>query len=83
MAVTFRIMPEGTDVDLNEIRKGLEGALGGGLKEVVDKPVAFGLVALEAVLLLEDAGGQLERSEEAIRALKGVSSVETLSVDLL
>lgn len=83
VAVTFRIMPEGTDVDLNEIRKGLEGALGGGLKEVVDKPVAFGLVALEAVLLLEDAGGQLERSEEAIRALKGVSSVETLSVDLL
>lgn len=83
VAVTLRIMPDGPDTDLEGVRKGLTEALGERLREVVERPVAFGLVALEAVLVLEDAAGELERSEEAIRDLAGVGSVETLSVDLL
>ncbi len=83
VAVTFKIMPEGPGTDLEEIRLGLRTAFEGALREVVERPVAFGLVSLEAIVVLDDAGGLLERSEQTIGALAGVSSVETLSVDLL
>lgn len=76
-------MPTGTQADLDVIRRGLRQAFGADLREVVEKPVAFGVVALETMILLDDAGGLIEDSEKAIMALQGVSSVETLSVDLL
>ncbi len=83
VAVTFRIMPVDVEADLDEIKKGLEAAFGSDLREVVQVPVAFGLSALETIVLLDDVGGQMEESERNIKTLKGVSSVETLSVDLL
>ncbi|MCJ2531732.1 MAG: hypothetical protein LN413_05435, partial [Candidatus Thermoplasmatota archaeon] len=55
----------------------------GDLRDLVEKPVAFGLVGLEAIVLLDDAEGRLEGAEEMIRGLEGVGSVETLSVDLI
>ncbi len=83
VAVTFRIMPEDAEVDLKAVTKGLQEAFGEDLRDVVETPVAFGLVALETMVLMDDAGGLIEESEKSIQALKGVSSVETLSVDLV
>jgi elongation factor 1-beta len=83
VAVTFRIMPEEAGSDLHAIKEGLKRALGPDLRDVAERPVAFGLVALEAIVVLDDAGGELERSEKAVRDVDGVSSVETLSVDLI
>ncbi len=83
VVVTFRAMPSGPDVEISAIRTALHAFFGENLRDLVEKPVAFGLVGLEAVVLLEDAGGRLEAAESAIRGLEGVGSVETLSVDLV
>ncbi len=76
-------MPVEAKADMKAIKEGLSQAFSENLREVVERPVAFGLVALEAIVVMEDAGGQLDRSEETIKNLPGVGSVETVGVDLL
>ncbi len=83
VVVTFRAMPSGPEVETSTIRAALHAFFGEDLRDLVEKPVAFGLVGLEAVVLLEDAGGRLEAAESAIRGFEGVGSVETLSVDIV
>lgn len=83
VAVTFRIMPEHVDVELGGITNGLRKAFGSALKEVAERPVAFGLVSLEAIIILDDAGGEMEGAETSIQSLEGVGSVEVQSADLL
>jgi len=44
-----------------------------------EEPVAFGLVALIAhVVLPEDAAGHMEQVEEAIRSIDAVSEIQVL-----
>ncbi len=76
-------MPDDAESDLGRIGETLRDAFGDDLREVVERPVAFGLVALEAIVVMDDTGGELDRSEEAVKGIQGVSSVETVSVDLL
>ncbi len=83
VAVGLRIMPEDAGVDLAALRERVRASFGQELRDVAERPVAFGLVALEAVLLLEDTEGRLEAAEDLLRGLEGVGNVETLSVDLL
>lgn len=72
--VTFKVMPTGVDVNLDELEK--------RIKEVVQptgikrEPIAFGIVAIRVTKLVPDAGGELDKVENALRALEGVSEVE-------
>jgi elongation factor 1-beta len=46
-----------------------------------EEPIAFGLVALIAHILVPDSGGdELDKVEEALKGVKGISQVETLLV---
>ena len=46
-----------------------------------EEPIAFGLVALIAHILIPDSGGdELEKVEVAIKDVKGINQVETLMV---
>jgi elongation factor 1-beta len=83
VAITFRIMPEGVEVDLRGIESGVRSSLGGSLKKLEVKPVAYGLKAVEAIAVVDDAGGEMERLEEALRGIPGVGGVETTEVTLL
>ncbi|MEK6852097.1 MAG: elongation factor 1-beta, partial [Candidatus Thermoplasmatota archaeon] len=80
---TYRIMPEGAEVDVQGLESSVRGALGPSLRDVAVRPVAFGLKALEATVVVDDAAGQAERVEERIRGIAGVGEVETLGVSLL
>jgi elongation factor 1-beta len=83
VAVTYRIMPEGSEVDVHGLESSVRGALGGAVRDVAVRPIAFGLNALEATVVVDDAAGQAERIEERIRGIVGVGEVETLGVSLL
>ncbi len=83
VAVTYRILPEGADVDVAGLESSVRRTLGANVRAVSVRPVAFGLKALEATVVVEDAAGQAERVEERLRALAGVGEVETLGVSLL
>lgn len=81
VAVIFRVMPEGTEVDLDkleqEIRKIPE------VKDIKREPIAFGLVALKVLALVPDAEGGSEPVEKALSSLPGVSSVEVTEITLV
>lgn len=81
--VTFRVMPTGPEVDLHPVESSLRAAFGEDLRDMVERPVAFGLTGLEVVVLLEDAEGRLEAAEATLRGMEGVGSVEALSLDLV
>ena len=43
-----------------------------------EEPIAFGLVALISHILVPDSGGdELDKVEEALKGVKGISQVET------
>lgn len=72
--VTFRVMPSGTEVDLDTLENEIKSSVGS--TKIVREPVAFGLVALNVTVLVEDEGGKLEIAENKLRSIKDVSDVE-------
>ncbi len=83
VAVTMRILPEGPEVNLDRLGQAVRRALGAKLKKLDRQPVAFGLVALVATVVVDDASGGAEALEEKLQALPGVSTAETTDVSLV
>ena len=83
VAVTFRILPEGVEVDLSAIEVEVRKALGARLKELAVSPVAFGLKAVNAIVVVDDASGEMEQVEGALAGIAGVGGVEATDVTLL
>lgn len=83
VAVTFRIMPEEADADLEAIKALVRQALNGSLRDLKEEPVAFGLKAIVAIAVVADAAGGSDRLEQSLAAIPGVGSVETIDVTLV
>ena len=64
-------MPTSTDVDINKLQKEIKKSAVNP-ERINQEPIAFGLVALNVIVLVEDAGGQLEAVENKLRAIDGV-----------
>lgn len=73
-----RIMPTGVEVDMNKIKKELGDVASkyGRLHSADIKPIAFGLSAIEANLLLSDDSGGMDDLVEKIKKIDGVGDVE-------
>ena len=79
--VTMKIFPTDAGADLNRlkdtVRKKLEGKA--SIYKYEEEPVAFGLVALIAhVLVPEEEQGRMDEVEEILKTTKGVSEVQVL-----
>ncbi len=84
VAVTFRIMPEGVEVDLDNITLGIKKYVDQkNLAKVEQKPIAFGLKFLEVIVVMDDKSNNSVRLEEKFKELDGVQSVEITDVCLL
>lgn len=85
VAVTYRIMPEGVDVDLAGVQDNVKKLImeGASLARLDVKPVAFGLKFLEVILVMDDAANTSEDHEEAFRGIDGVQSVEITDLNLI
>jgi len=79
VAVTFKIMPESTDTNLEEIRKEISKKI--EIKDYRTEPVAFGLKILRVLVIVPDKS--IENIENSIRSVKGISEVEVESSTLL
>jgi translation elongation factor aEF-1 beta len=82
--VTYRIMPEGTEVPLDVLGERVRqvGKVA-QRSEVVEQPFAFGLKVLIAKFIVADGSGLADKIEAELGALEGVSSVECLELGLL
>jgi elongation factor 1-beta len=78
---SIKIFPSDANIDLNALKSRIQSSLPAGstVQRFDEEPVAFGLVALIAhVVLPEDAAGQMDSVEEAIRGVDQVSEIEVL-----
>ena len=85
VAVLFRLMPHGVDTDLAEVAKHVAGALPTGVtvRGMQVKDIAYGLRSLLLSVVMDDAGGILESTEQALAKVPHVESVEVMEEGLL
>ncbi len=76
--VTFRVMPDGTETNLEKIKEKLFNL---GSKKVEIEPWAFGLNAVIAYFIVPDAEGGAEDLEKSVKGIEGVSEAEITEVN--
>ena len=83
IVATFKILPEEVDIDLKKLMENVEKGLPEGVSvyKFHEDPIAFGLVALIAhVVMPEEEGGMIDQVEKSIRSIDDVSEVEVVMV---
>jgi len=81
--ITFKIMPENPDVNLDVVRDNATELIAKAQGEVGKEervPVAFGLVALNLIFVIDEKLGGTDDLEAQIEGLEGVNSVEVTDV---
>ena len=78
--VILRILPKDIDINLQELKEDLKRSItssGFKVMKLAEEPIAFGLKALRAVIIMpeKEAGGTTPL-EEAILKTRGVEEVE-------
>ncbi len=76
--VTFKVMPTGVDVDLENLESKIKSSV--NPERINREPIAFGLVALNVTVLVEDEGGQVDAVETKLRGIDEVGGVEVTEV---
>ena len=77
-----KILPTGTDIDLDSLTKEIQPKLQGGiiLEKYTKEPLAFGLYYIKAEFSLDDKEGQMDLLEDTVRSVQGVSEFEVLNM---
>jgi translation elongation factor aEF-1 beta len=80
---SIKVFPSDANIDLPALRLRIERALpsGSSVQRFDEEPIAFGLVALVAhVVMPEDVEGIMDKVEEAIKSVELVSEIQVLKV---
>lgn len=85
VAAVYNLMPDDVDVEIENIANEIKGVIPEGVEvaRMEVRPVAFGLKMLTVTFVMNDAGAIVDNLEEALQQIKGVQSVESVSVTLI
>lgn len=85
VAIIYKVMPDGPEVDLEALKKNIADIIPekAKLNKIDEKPIAFGLKSLEVQIIMNDREGGAEEIEAALNKIEFVQSVETVHVGLL
>ena len=81
--VSLKIFPSDVDTDLEALKKEIEDCLPdfASLYKFEEEPIAFGLVAIIAhILVPEDKAGGIDEVEEAIKRIDKISNLQALTI---
>lgn len=82
LVVRIKILPADAETNVDGIVDGLKGSIPQGmeLRGHAKEPLAFGLNAVVGDFMLDDAEGQMDKLEEAIRGVSGVGEIEVMNI---
>jgi len=82
VVATIKLMPESPEVDLAQVKETIEKSIPEGteLHKIDEEPIAFGLVALNVMVIVDDGEGGTEKAEEVFANIDDVASVEVVDV---
>lgn len=82
MIAQIKIFPTETTVDLGELRKNVEKALPPetSVAQFEEEPIAFGLVALVARVVMPEEEGRMDKVEEALKSVENVGEIQVVNV---
>ncbi|MBW6517463.1 MAG: elongation factor 1-beta [ANME-2 cluster archaeon] len=85
VAAKIKIMPAGVETDLEALKARLEAVVpkGATLRTFSEEPIAFGLKAIIALVVVGDIEGGTEQVEEAFAAVDEVESVSVMELGRL
>jgi elongation factor 1-beta len=77
-----KIFPTETTVDLGELRKKIEKALPPEttIARFDEEPIAFGLVALVASVVMPEEEGRMDKVEEALKSVENVGEIQVVNL---
>ena len=80
--ITFKIMPEDLEVDLNKLEKEAKELLNkyGEVGKTEREKIAFGLEAIILIFVMDESKGSTDFIEDNMRNIDGVQSVEVTDV---
>ena len=85
VAITYKVMPEGLEVDLQVLKGALGDELGKICKvnSIEERPLAFGLKALIVQVIMKDGEGVVDKLEALIMEVPGVQSADVEDMGLI
>jgi len=76
--VTFKIMPDSVEVDLDSLEKKIKEEI--NPQRIQRVPIAFGLNAIQIVKVVEEKEGEMDRITDQIKKINGVKEVEVVGL---
>jgi elongation factor 1-beta len=82
IVATIKIFPEDIIISPKLLKTSIENALpkNVSLHRIDEEPIAFGLIALIAYVVMPETSGILDKVETVLSEIKGISQIETLLV---
>jgi elongation factor 1-beta len=82
LVVRIRILPAEAESNLENVVESIKKSTPQGMemKSSLMEPIAFGLKAIIGDFLLDDAEGQMDKLEEAIKSVEGVGEIEVTNI---
>ena len=82
---TIKVMPESPEVDLEQMKSDIQASIPEGTEfhKIDEEPIAFGLVALNVMVIVGDEEGGTEAAEANLAKVNGVNSVEVTDIGRL
>ena len=79
---TIKLMPDSPDIDIAKIKEQVEKSIPdeAELHKIEEEPIAFGLIALNVMVVVGDIEGGTEKVEEALSKIENVGSIEVVDV---
>ena len=82
VVATIKVMPVSPETDLEQLKSDIKSNIPDDAEfyQIEEEPIAFGLVALNVIVVVDDGEGGTEATEAALNELSDVESIQVTDV---